>query len=229
MGRCVAGKMLSCHLDDRLPPAMAARVRAHVAECPACARALDEMRCVDDVVRKATVPSAEVPDLAGRVTEDLSRRGAFLSARVAAGKRRLFGEVPVGRTAAALAAAAVLLVAAFIGLDRLTRDSWARRAAPVVADAERVLVRLVYVEAPQEASRLAWARGETRKLALSARLAETRQGASPLLADDLAYLEEAFARLADGQPLPPALWTQLSDGEALQRVAYVRDRLADGG
>jgi anti-sigma factor RsiW len=221
--------MLSGYLDDRLPPATAARVRAHVAECAACARTLDEMRRVDDVVRKATVPSAEVPDLAGRVTEELSRRGAFLSARVAAGKRRLFGEVPVGRTAAALAAAAVLLVAAFIGLDRLTRDSWARRAAPVVADAERVLVRLVYVEAPQEASRLAWARDETRKLALSARLAETRQGASPLLADDLAYLEEAFARLADGQPLPPALWTQLSDGEALQRVAYVRDRLADGG
>ena len=221
--------MLSGYLDDRLPPAMAARVRAHLAECPACARALDEMRSVDDVVRKATVPSAEVPDLAGRVTEDLSRRGAFLSARVAAGKRRLFGEVPVGRTAAALASAAVLLVAAFIGLDRLTRDSWARRAAPVMADAERVLVRLVYVEAPQEASRLAWARDETRKLALSARLAETRQGASPSLADDLAYLEEAFARLADGQPLPPALWTQLSDGEALQRVAYVRDRLADGG
>jgi len=229
MGRCVAAKMLSCHLDGRLPPVTAARVRAHLAECPACERALDEMRSADDVVRKATVPSAEVPDLAGRVTEELSRRGAFLAARVAAGKRRLFGEVPVGRAAAALAAAAVLLVAAFIGMDRLTRDRWSRRAAPVMADAERVLVRLVYVEAPQEASRLAWARGETRKLALSARLAETRHGASPWLADDLAYLEEAFARLADGQPLPPALWTQLSDGEALQRVAYVRDRLADGG
>ena len=229
MGRCVAAKTLSRYLDDRLPPAAAARVRAHLAECAACARVLDEMRSADDVVRKATVPSAEVPDLAGRVTEDLSRRGAFLAARVAAGKRRLFGRVPVGRAAAALAAAAVLLVAAFIGLDRLTRDSWSRRAAPVMADAERVLVRLVYVEAPQEASRLAWARGETRKLALSARLAETRQGAAPLLADDLAYLEQAFAQLADGQPLPPALWTQLSDGEALQRVAYVRDQLADGG
>ncbi|MCX5674566.1 MAG: zf-HC2 domain-containing protein [Planctomycetota bacterium] len=229
MGRCVAGKMLSCYLDDRLPPAMAARVGAHLAECAACARALDEMRSVDDVVRKATVPSAEVPDLAGRVTEDLSRRGAFLAARVAAGKRRLFGEVPVARAAGVLAAAAVLLVAVFIGLDRLSCDRWSRRAAPVVADAERVLVRLVYVEAPQEASRLAWARDETRKLALSSRLAETRQGAAPSLADDLAYLEEAFARLADGQPLPPALWTQLSDGEALQRVAHLRDWLADGG
>jgi len=229
MGRCVAAKTLSRYLDDRLPPAAAARVGAHLAECAACARALDEMRSVDDVVRKATVPSAEVPDLAGRVTEDLSRRGAFLSARVAAGKRRLFGEVPVARAAGVLAAAAVLLVAVFIGLDRLSCDRWSRRAAPVVADAERVLVRLVYVEAPQEASRLAWARDETRKLALSARLAETRQGAAPSLADDLAYLEEAFAHLADGQPLPPALWTQLSDGEALQRVAHLRDWLADGG
>jgi hypothetical protein len=85
------------------------------------------------------------------------------------------------------------------------------------------------VESPDAPGRLAWARDETRKLALSARLAEARSGASASLAGDLAYLEETFTLLADGRPLPPALWTQLSGGEALQRALHLHEQLTGGG
>jgi len=229
MGRCINGKTLSRYLDGDLAPAAAARVAAHLAECPACVRLLDEMRSADDAVRGEAAPAAAVPDVAARVTADLAGRGAFLAARVAAGKRRLFGELPVGRMAAATAAAAVIVAVGFVGLDRLTRDGWARRTAPVVADAERVLVRLVYVDAPQEAARLAWARDESRRLDLSARLAEARTGASPSLDSDLAYLQETFTRLSDGGLLPVEFLSRLSGGEALARAAQLRERLSAGG
>jgi hypothetical protein len=108
-----------------------------------------------------------------------------------------------------------------------------------VADAERVLVRLVFVDpsdavaakaqAQEEASRLVWAREESRKLALSARLAEARSGASPAVAQDLAYLETTFTLLADGRPLPPNLEADLKEGGALARAKRLHESLAPGG
>jgi len=240
MGRCVTPKMISRYLDGDLGPAARRQVENHLAECAPCAKALAEMRAMDDAVRQSALAPSETPDVASRVTADLRRRGAFFRARARARNRRLFGESLLSRRmAAALAAAAALVVVAFIVADRLTERTWARRAAPVVADAERVLVRLVVMEPPDavaaraqdqgEESRLAWARDEARKLALSSRLAEARSGASPAMAQDLAYLETAFALLADGRPLPPNLEADLKEGGALARAKRLLESLALGG
>jgi len=240
MGRCVTPKMISRYLDGDLEPEVRRLVEIHLAECARCAKALAEMRAMDDAIRQSAVTPAGTPDVASRVTAELRHRGAFFRARVAAGNRRLFGESLFSRRmAAALAAAAALVVVAFLVADRLTERTWAQRAAPVVADAERVLVRLVFVDpsdavaakaqAQEEASRLVWAREESRKLALSARLAEARSGASPAVAKDLAYLETTFALLADGRPLPPNLEADLKEGGALARAKRLHESLALGG
>lgn len=230
MGRCVSDKTLSRYLDGDLPAPLADEVRAHLAGCPACAGALGRMREVDAAVRSASPPAADAPDVAGRVSGELHRRGAFLAARVAAGRRRMFGESLVSRRmAAALGVAAALLVTGLAGADWLTRDAWARRTVPVVADAERILVRLVCTESPSGASRLAWARDEARKLDLPARLAEAQSGADPALAGDLASLEAAFAALADEAPLSADLAAQLAAGQVLEHAAHVREALAGRG
>ena len=240
MGRCVTTKMISRYLDGDLEPEVRRPVEIHLAECARCAKTLAEMRAMDDAIRQSAVAPAVTPDVASRVTAELRHRGAFFRARMAAGNRRLFGESLFSRRmAAALVAAAALVVVAFLVADRLTERTWARRAAPVVADAERVLVRLVFVDpsdavaakvqAREEASRLVWAREESRKLALSARLAEAQSGASPAVAKDLAYLETTFTLLAAGRPLPPNLEADLKEGGALVRAKRLHESLAPGG
>ena len=230
MGRCMTRKAISQYLDGELSPAAADAAREHFRSCADCTKILDEMRGLDEAIRHETVAKADVPDVAGRVRNELQSRGAFLRARMAAGRRRIFGESLVTmRLAGSLVAAAILLVAVVFVGDHLTRADWARRTAPVVADAERVLVRLVQMEAPSDVARLAWARQEARKLGLSDRLAEARTGAEPALANDLAYLAKTFAVLADEQPLSPTLMAQLNDGEALDRAVRVREGLKPRG
>jgi len=152
MGRCVPRKALSQYLDGELAPGAAEEFGRHVAECPDCAAALDEMRAVETVVRRQTMAEGVVPDVAARVTGDLRRRGEFLLARIAARRRRLFGgrSAPL-RAAAVLALAAVILVVGVAALDYATQRAWARRTEPVLADAERVLVRLTLEDLQAEA------------------------------------------------------------------------------
>jgi anti-sigma factor RsiW len=227
VGRCVTAKTLSRYMDGDLPSETVRDVDAHVAQCAVCRQTLAEMRAMDEAVRQSAVVPGEVPDVAAGVTAELRRRGAFWRARVTTGKRRIFGEgngwLPTG---IALMAAASLAVAILGGMDWLTRDAWNRRTAPVVADAERVLVRLVRMDSPADGqARMVWARQEARKLALPDRLAEARQGASPAFSSDLAYLQTAFAMLAREEPLPSALQDQLKDGDALQRAVRLREVL----
>jgi anti-sigma factor RsiW len=227
VNRCVTAKTLSRYLDGDLPPAVSREVQAHLAECRACERALGQMKALDDVVRQAGTRPSEAPDVAGRVTAELGRRGAFLRARITDRKRTLFGEsrltLPV---AASLLVAACVVMAVLAGVDHASRGAWNRRTAPVVADAERVLVRLVNVATPdEERARLAWARQEARKLGLPDRLAEARSGAKPALACDLAYLENTFTLLVREEPLPSTLQAELAAGDVLERVVRVRDNL----
>ncbi len=230
MGECASERTLSQYLDGDLSAAAAEKVRAHVAACNRCRKALAEMRALEDAIRSDTHPPAHPPDIASRVTDDLRRRGAFFKARVAAGKRRMVGDSLVsGRMVAALAVAAGILMLAAAGVDQATRRNWARKTGPVLADAERVLVRLVYVKASEESRRLAWAGEETRKLALPERLLEARSDAEPAWANDLAPLETTFTLLARGGPLPPQLVAQLSGGQLLGRATRLRETLARGG
>jgi len=228
MDRCVAGKALSQYLDGELDPAAEAEVDRHVTACPACASALDRMEAVEAAVRGQAAPGGETPDLASRVTAELRGRGEFFVARVAAGRRRVLGERSVGaRMAASFALAAVVVACAVTGLDWSTRRAWVRRTEPVLADAERVLVRLVLVdlEAEAQAQALARAREQSREFALSERLAEVRAGAGAAVADDLAYLETTFSLLAGGRPLPADLVAALAQGEVLKRAERVRESL----
>lgn len=228
MGRCVAGKALSQYLDGELDPAAAAEVAGHVAACPACAGALARMEGVEAAVRGQAAPGGETPDLASRVTGELRGRGEFFVARVAAGRRRVFGERSVGaRMAGSFALAAVVVACAVMGLDWSTRRAWVRRTEPVLADAERVLVRLTLVdlEAEAHAEAIAQAREQSREFSLSERLAEVRTGAGASVADDLAYLETTFSLLAGGGPLPADLVTALAQGDVLKRAERVRDSL----
>jgi len=238
MGRCVDGKVLGQYMDGELSPVAAERVRAHVAGCAACAAALQELRAAEEALRqslpavagpprRAGVPTGRTPDLAKRVTEDLRRRGAFLAARISAGKRRLVGDrVPLGRAVAVVSLAASILVLAFAGFDILSRNEWARRTAPVVADAERVLVRLVRVDPAEQQEALARARREAENLALPERLADTRAGADTNLVPDLGSLQRAFALLTAERDLPPELVAQLHRGDLLERTERLRESLA---
>jgi len=228
MGRCVSRKTMNRYLDDELPPSAAEGVRAHLDTCESCRREAQRLHALEKAVRCAAGPSAEAPDMAARVTEELRRRGAFFKARVAAARRRVLGDSLLSvRTVAALGVAATLVLMAAAGADHLTRAAWARRTDPILADAERVLVRLVYVRPGGERT-LEWAREEAKKLALSQRLAEARSGAGPAWSGDLAPLETTFTMLAQGQALPPDVLARLTDGELLKRTTDLRGRLSSG-
>ena len=226
MDRCVPKKVLSRYVDGDLAEAEADRVRRHVAQCPVCAAGVEKMRAVDEAIRLET-PVGDLPDVAGRVTQDLAGRGAFLGARIAAGKRRLFGErTAVGRLAAVLSVAASIVVLTLIGMDFATREEWRRQTEPVLADAQRVLVRLVLVDREEQQAAFAGARELARDLALSERLADARAGAKADEADDLEALGRAFALLAEGGELTPELVAQLEQGDLLRRAERLREGLA---
>ena len=230
MSGCASQRTLSVYLDGELSLAAAQRLRAHLAVCEGCRRALEGLQALDEAVRRQATPVAETPDVAARVTAELGGRGAFFKARLRAGRRRIFGESMVSlRMATALALAAGIVLVAAVGMERVTRDRWARRTAPVLADAEQVLVRLVYVKRGEEVGRMAWARDEARKLDLSPRLAEVRLHAGRVWSKDLAPLEATFAILAGNRPLPPDLAAQLSDGDLLAQATRLREDLAAGG
>lgn len=181
-------------------------------------------RAPEDLMREAPRP-ARVPDLAARVTGELDRRGAFLAARVAAAKRRWIGDrfVP-GRMAAAVSAAAGIVLLAFAGLDHIWQREWCRQTEPVLADAERVLVRFVVEDPLDEPHVLARMRVSAGDLA--GRLAEARrQARSPAMAADLAYLEHTFQVLARPEPLPPDVTEKLAAGEVRRRVSRLREDL----
>jgi len=229
MSWCVSSKTMSRYLDGELPDRAAARVRQHLVECERCARAYESLRALDEALRH-NPPQAEAPNLAERVVAELHRRGAFFKARIAADKRRMLGgRFLTVRMAALVSVAASLLVFVAVGFNHLTGGDWARRTEPVLADAERVLVRLVYVDPADEAVRLAWARDEARRLGLAERLAQARDGAGPGWAGHLAPLETMFAALAAGNPLPPEMAAQLSGGELLERAARLHRDLLPGG
>jgi len=225
---CPSRKVLHLYLDGALSPREAQRVRRHLEGCRMCTRAYEEMLGLEEAVRRRRAGAAPTPDVAERVTAELRARGAFFHARVEAAQRRIWGEpVVTGRRLAVVGLAVVILVAVLTGADHFTRLQWTRRTVPVVEDAERVLVRLVASESLDGGERLAWAREEARKLALPNRLAAVQSGARPALAGDLAYLAQAFTRLAEDAPLAPAMVVQLG-GEALGRAVRLRESLGRG-
>jgi len=218
MGPCPDDKTLSRYLDGELAQRRAARLREHLARCDRCAQRYEDLRRIEQA------------DLASRVTGDLARRGAFFRARIAAGKRRLFGQwVLSWRMLGAVAAAVAIVVLGLAGMDYVTRQQWARETGPVLADAERVLVRLVYVKNESEPQRLARARDEVRKLDLAKRLGQARSSAEPGWARDLAPLATTFSLMAEEEPLPAGLVHRLSGGELLTRACRLRETLACGG
>ncbi len=223
----MARRILSQYHDGELAPVAARRARRHVEACPRCAEALLEMETVDTAVRAVAVGAATTPDIARAVTSDLKARGAFFSARVAAGRRRLFGgRVAVARAAAAVVLAAVLVAAVFAGLDRLSREDWARQTAPVLADADRVLVRLVYVDPEARPDALSRARAEARQLGLPERLADVGSKAGPALAPEFGYLTRTFEVLAGTQEIPADVAEGLARGDVRDRVVRLREDLA---
>lgn len=230
MGKCPNDKTLSQYLDGELSPQAADGVRRHLAACDDCAARYGRLHGLDDVLRSAAEPVGAAPDLASRVVSELGRRGAFFRARVSAGKRRLLGTgLASWRMGAAMAAAVGVVLLGMAGMDYVTRWQWVRRTEPVLADAERILVRLVYVRSEDESHRLAWARDETRKLELAERLGKARSGAGPGWANDLAGLETTFALLARDGPVPENVVGQLSGGELLAQASRLRETLARGG
>jgi hypothetical protein len=230
MNPCPDDKTLNRYLDGELGPRRAARVREHLARCERCARRYADLNGVEEAVRTAGDDSSAVPDLATRVTGDLSRRGAFFRARVAAGRRRLFGRwVLSWRMLGAVVAAAVIVTIGFAGMDYLAQRQWARRTGPVLADAERILVRLVYVKTEAEPQRLARAREEVRSLDLARRMDEVQATARPVWARDLAPLADTFSLMAQDEPLPEPLVHRLSGGELLARACRLRETLSRGG
>ena len=53
------GDLLSAHLDDELPPSVAAEVEAHIASCAACRAELDELDGARTTLR--SLPRLEAP------------------------------------------------------------------------------------------------------------------------------------------------------------------------
>jgi len=230
MAPCPDDKTLSRYLDGELAECRAARVREHLALCDRCARRYEDLGRIEQAVLATPDEPAAVPDLASRVTGDLARRGAFFRARIAAGKRRLFGQwVLSWRMLATVGAAVAIVVLGLAGMDYVTQVRWARETGPVLADAERVLVRLVYVKNESEPQRLARARDEVRELDLAKRLGQARSSAEPAWARDLAPLATTFSLMAEEEPLPAGVVHRLSDGELLTRACRLRETLARGG
>jgi anti-sigma factor RsiW len=221
MSRCVPRRTLSRYLDGDLTPEEAEGVRSHLADCEPCRNALGELGAVDETLERTAQVRPKEPDLASVVVGELEARGAFFAARVTAAKRRLVGRrfVP-GRLAAAFAAAAAIVFVTMAGLDYVSRREWARRAEPVLADAEQVLVRMVLVDPEEEPIVLAETRAEAGKVAQ--KLAGVRKEARRGVAPDLVYLERAFARLAGPDDLPPEVAAELASGEVRDRVARLR-------
>jgi hypothetical protein len=230
MPRCPNDKTLDRYLDGELGDATAARLRRHLADCGRCAERYELLRGVEQTLRGAAPPEEPAPDLAPRVTGELARRGAFFRARVAAGRRRLVGDgLRSWRMGLAVSAAVGVVLLGLSGMDYLSRVRWVRHTEPVLADAERVLVRLVYVKPEEEGRRLAWARDQVRKLDLAERLVKARSTAGPAWARDLAPLEATFTLLAQEDPLPPGVADELSGGQLLVRASRLRETLARGG
>jgi len=230
MGKCPNDKMLSRYLDGELGPRAAEGVRRHLAACEKCAERYEAMHGLENVLRATLKPTGEAPDVASHVVSELGRRGAFFRARVTEGKRRLLGTgLASWRMGAALAAALGVVLIGMAGMDYVSRWQWVRRTEPVLADAERILVRLVYVRTEDESHRLAWAREEVRKLELAQRLGKARAEADAPWAKDLATLESTFALLAGNDPVPESVVGQLSGGELLAQASRMRETLARGG
>jgi len=230
MGKCPNDKTLSQYLDGELTPQETEAVRWHLTVCNRCIKRYEQLHGLDEVLRAAPGPAGAVPDVASRVVSELGRRGAFFRARVAVGKRRLLGTgLATWRMGAALAAAVGVVLIGLAGMDYASRWQWVRQTEPVLADAERVLVRLVYVRTEDEAHRLAWARDEVRKLELAERLATARAEADAPWAKDLAPLESTFALLAGNGPVPQDVAGQLRGGELLVHASRLRETLARGG
>lgn len=115
---------LSAYLDDELLPGEAAKVRRHLAECPACAAELEELRAVRALLRRLSPPP--VPE---GFLEGLRAR---LAAEAATGRRAWWRPVLVPRPAVLVAAVVAVLI--LVGLP-LARGRLERlRAAEVGPD-----------------------------------------------------------------------------------------------
>ena len=121
-------EQLSDYLDDELTPPERRAVESHLAECPACAHTLDELRRVVDRAR-AIVPQAPERDLwegiAGRLDEGRRAPLPFSAMRA----RRVSFTLPQ------LAAAAVLVAALSGALVFFAGHRPASVAAPNAATA----------------------------------------------------------------------------------------------
>lgn len=117
-------QQLSTYLDDELLPEEAAEVRRHLAECPACAAELEELRATRALLRRLSPPPVPEGFLEGLRTR--------LAAEGAAGRRAWWRPALVPRPAVVVAAAVAVLI--LVGLP-LARGRLERlRAAEVGPD-----------------------------------------------------------------------------------------------
>ena len=148
MKRCVATRVLSRYLDRELSADGAEHVRRHLAACRNCAARADVHWLAEQAIRRSAPPAGPAPDLAERTVRALRQRGAFLGARLAAGRQRVFGRRRFGRrevTRFALAAAVVLVAVAW--LDVVTRLDWRHvPGTPALAGGKAVIIRPVVAE-----------------------------------------------------------------------------------
>jgi hypothetical protein len=97
-----AGDALSALVDGELDPDDEARVRAHVAECPACAEELEDIRRSRRIVR--LLPAVDVPDdVTARLLAVDDGNGGHTVVSVLGSRRRLAAAVAVAASVAALA------------------------------------------------------------------------------------------------------------------------------
>lgn len=61
---CVLGDQLAAYHDGELAPSLARRFEAHLADCPACTRELDELRRISEAVRGASAATLDPAALA---------------------------------------------------------------------------------------------------------------------------------------------------------------------
>jgi len=122
--RCrIARDNLSRHIDGLGTPEQRATLDAHIASCPTCRQAMDELLAVHSTLK--SVREVPVPhDLASRMVSVARPALAAMAADAEAGSRRLLdldvSWLPAGwlaRLGAAVAAVAVLVAGGLAGMD----------------------------------------------------------------------------------------------------------------
>lgn len=118
MSDCNHDALLGPYLDGELPDARRQEVEAHLRECPACAREMQQLRSLSQRLRAASTPTLTAPDKA-----DLRRR-ALLAATEAPGVRWV-------RWISSAAAVVFIVCMSQVVISHLTPHPGAPRGIPV--------------------------------------------------------------------------------------------------